>query len=65
MGRRTTIRHLSATQLELLKFQMSNVIPKLSRQQIFDLADLFYDAARQRRTIDLDIDESPIYDIRV
>ena len=35
----------------------------MSRTQIFDLAELFFDAASERRAID--IDESPIWDIRV
>lgn len=54
---------LSPSQLELLKLQLAAVVPQLSRVQIFELADMFYDAARSRRASAFDEDRS--WDIRI
>ena len=54
---------LSPSQLELLKLQLAAMVPQLSREQIYEVADMFYDAARARRRSAFDEDRS--WDIRI
>lgn len=54
---------LSDAELETVKHQLSALVPKLARFQLYELGDLLYDAARKRR--DARFDENRHYDVQI